>query len=65
MPKKMSRENSDCMDWMDNEDWYYIDEERDRFVLTSDAPEEARRSFKKWKEINGLDWDESFIQNAD
>ena len=55
---KMSRQNKGCTDWMDNEEWYYIDEERDRYVLTDKAPEEARRSFEMWKKMNNLDWDE-------
>ena len=47
-----------CMDWMNNKDWYYIDEEYDRYVLTDKAPEKARQSFNLWKKINGLEWDE-------
>lgn len=46
------------MDWMNNKDWYYIDEEYDRYVLTDKAPEKARQSFNLWKKINGLEWDE-------
>ena len=41
-----------CMDWMDNEDWYYIDEENQRFLLTDKAPEEARRSFEFYIRLN-------------
>ena len=52
----MSVRNKDCMIWSRNREWYYIDEERDRFVLTEKAPEEARRSFEKYKRINYLDW---------
>lgn len=52
----MSMGDRDCVDWMNNHDWYSIDKERDRFVLTEKAPEEARRSFEKWKRINNLDW---------
>ena len=52
----MSARDKDCMDWTNNQDWYFVDEERDRFVLTEKAPEEARRSFEKWKRINNLDW---------
>ncbi len=55
---KMSAKDSDCMDWMDDKSWYYIDDERDRFVLTDKAPEEAHRSFEKWKRINNVDWDD-------
>ena len=54
----MSIRDKDCMDWTNNRDWYYIDDERDRFVLTDKAPEEARRSFEKWKRLNKLDWDD-------
>lgn len=49
---KMSTKNRDAMIWMENKDWYYIDEERDEFVLTEQAPAEARRSFEKWQLIN-------------
>ena len=52
----MSVRNKDMMMWSRNKNWYYIDEERDRFVLTEKAPEEARRSFEKYKKINKLDW---------
>jgi len=32
---KMSVKNIGCMDWTHNDEWYYIDEDRDRFVLTT------------------------------
>ena len=51
----MSVRDKDCMDWTNNQEWYFVDEERDRFVLTEKAPEEARRSFEKYKKINKLD----------
>ena len=54
----MSVRNKDSMLWSRNREWYYIDEERDRFVLTAKAPEEARRSFEKYKRINNLDWND-------
>ncbi len=54
--RAMSMRDRDCVDWMNDHDWYSIDKERDRFVLTEKAPEEARRSFEKWKRINNLDW---------
>ena len=54
----MSSRNKDCMIWSRDRDWYYIDEERDRFVLTEKAPAEARRSFEKYKRINKLDWND-------
>ena len=51
--------NRNMVDWKKDKTWYYIDEERDRYVLTDEAPEEARRSFEKWKRINNhLDWDD-------
>ena len=56
---KMSRRYKDAVIWKENKEWYYIDEERDRYVLTDKAPEEARRSFELWKKINNLDWDDS------
>ena len=54
--RAMSAKDKDCLIWSRNREWYYIDEERDRFVLTDKAPEEARISFEKWKKINALDW---------
>lgn len=42
------------MDWMDNDDWYVIDEERKRFILTDKAPEHARESFELYKKVNNL-----------
>ena len=56
--KAMSMRDRDCVDWMNDRDWYSIDKERDRFVLTEKAPEEARRSFEKYKRINKLDWND-------
>ena len=41
-----------CMDWMDNEEWYSFDEEKQRFFLTETAPEEARRSFELYMKAN-------------
>ena len=52
----MSIRHKGITDWRRNKEWYYIDEERDRYVLTEKAPEEARRSFEKYKRINNLDW---------
>ena len=56
--QSMSYKNRDTMIWFRNKDWYYIDDERDRFVLTEKAPAEAQRSFEKWKQINRLDWND-------
>lgn len=61
---KMSRQYKGCTDWMSNKEWYYIDEERDRYVLTNKAPEEARRSFELWKKINNLVWDDTEKRSA-
>lgn len=55
---KMSRKDKGCTDWMSNKDWYYIDYERDRYVLTDKAPKEAQQSFEKWKKLNGVKWEE-------
>jgi len=54
----MSARNKDSMLWKKNRDWYTIDRKNQRFVLTEKAPEEARRSFKKYKRINKLDWND-------
>ena len=56
--KNMSAKNRDAVIWARNEEWYYIDEQRDRFVLTAKAPEDARASFEKYKKINNLKWDD-------
>ena len=55
---KMSAKNRNSMIWSRNRDWYYIDEERERFVLTPQAPQEARDSFEQYKRINNLKWDD-------
>lgn len=57
-PSAMSIRYKGITDWRRNKDWYYIDEERDRYVLTAKAPEEARRSFEEYKRINNLDWND-------
>lgn len=54
----MSVKHMGCMKWMRNKEWYYIDEKRDRFVLTPKAPKEARESFEQYKKINNLKWDD-------
>lgn len=48
----MSRRYKDMVIWKENKDWYYIDEEHDRYVLRDEAPEEARRSFELWQKVN-------------
>jgi len=52
----MSARNKDSMFWKKNRDWYVVDKKNQRFVLTEQAPEEAKRSFEKYKRINNLDW---------
>ena len=54
----MSIKYSGLMYWAHDKEWYYIDYERDRYVLTDKAPEEARRSFDLWEKVNGVKWDE-------
>lgn len=49
---EMSIKNKDSMYWAKNEDWYFINKEKQRFELTGKAPEEARRSFEKYKRMN-------------
>ena len=48
--------NKETLIWRMNKDWYYINEELDRFEIKEDAPEEAKQSFEKWKKINGLEY---------
>ena len=47
----MTRRYMDLMFWKENKDWYSYDEEKQEFVLTQAAPEEARRNFKLWQEM--------------
>ena len=54
----MSAKNRDAVFWEEDDDWYTIDKKNQRFVLTEKAPEEARRSFEKYKRINKLDWND-------
>ena len=56
--RAMSAKNKGCMKWIRNKEWYRIDEQRDRFVLTSKAPQEARESFEQYQKINHLKWDD-------
>lgn len=41
----------EAMFWMENKAWYRINEEKDCFELTEEAPERAVRSFEMWKEL--------------
>ena len=49
---KISRRYEGCTDWRENKEWYCIDEERDRYVLTDKAPEMARKSFELYMRLN-------------
>ena len=48
----MSARNRDTVYWTKNKEWFTLDKERQRFELTDKAPDEARRSFEKYKIIN-------------
>ena len=50
--------NSEGMYWHKNKAWYYIDREKDCFVLTDAAPERARKSFELYKKANNIDTQE-------
>ena len=53
---EMSIKYKAYLKWREDAEWYYYDEDNEKFVLTDKAPEEARISFEKWKKINNLDW---------
>ena len=36
--------------FMENEEWYYYDYEKRKFVLTEKAPKKARQSYKEFYE---------------
>ena len=46
-----SSKYTDCLYWRANADWYFYDEDRRRFVLTDNAPPEARQSFARWQKL--------------
>ena len=46
--------NSEAMYWHTNKAWYYIDKEKDCYVLTDAAPERARKSFELYRKINNM-----------
>ena len=48
----MFARNRDTVYWTKNKEWFTLDKERQRFELTDKAPDEARRSFEKYKVIN-------------
>ena len=50
----MSHGYSFIMYWASNKEWYRINEEEDRFELTEQAPEKARRSFLLYTLFNNL-----------
>lgn len=54
----MSIKHMGITDWMKNKSWYYVDYERNRYVLTDKAPDEAKNSFERWKKINRVEWDD-------
>ena len=55
-PHRMSCRNKDAMIWCEKDEWFQIDDENERFVLTPNAPQIARDSFEKYKRINNLNW---------
>ena len=48
---EMSIKYKAYLKWREDAEWYYYDEDNEKFVLTDKAPEEARISFEKWKKI--------------
>ena len=48
----MSARNRDTVYWTKNKEWFTLDKEHQRFELTDKAPDEARRSFEKYKILN-------------
>lgn len=43
---------SEALYWHSNPEWYYFDEENDKFVLTDKAPQRAIDSFAMWNSNN-------------
>lgn len=40
--------------FMENEEWFYFDYEKKKYVLTDKAPEKAKESYKEYyKQLNG------------
>lgn len=58
MKNAMSIKHMGITDWMKNKSWYYVDYERNRYVLTDKALDEAKISFERWKKINRVEWDD-------
>ena len=46
--------NDKSIYWMQNDEWYTINKEKDCFELTEKAPPEAVESFKRYLEQNNL-----------
>ncbi|MBR2733721.1 MAG: hypothetical protein IKD80_05655 [Selenomonadaceae bacterium] len=46
---EMSREIICCLDWLDDEQWYFFDADTGHYVLTDKAPPEVRLSFEHWE----------------
>lgn len=42
------KRNSERVYWMTNKSWYTINQTKDCFELTDEAPPRARRSFAMW-----------------
>lgn len=42
------------MYWTNNPTWYRVNKKLDRYELTDEVPEKARRSFELYKKTNNL-----------
>lgn len=49
--------------FMENEEWYYHDKKKNRYVLTDKAPEKARKSYEDFYDLSN-DIDPVFYYNA-
>ena len=47
----MMTANQEPLFWRSNKEWYQINREKDCFALTDNAPERARKSFERYKEM--------------
>ena len=43
---------NEAMYWMENETWFSVNDEKDRFELTKAAPPRAIESFRMWLRQN-------------
>ncbi len=41
--------------FMENEEWFYYDNEKEIYILTEKAPEKARRSYYEYYSENDID----------